>query len=151
MVTVGPLEKFFAWGLPRNKRRAGSGYSTLVQQLPADLPGRRRALFKARSLTTLRKDLKDLAAAGYIIHPGEVRLPLAPGVTALPFSDLESFCQAGQIVFGTDGLCSGLKESSPPFPRQRTPFCLEKQGKGTRPAAFWGLFGPLRGAEDGQK
>ncbi|MBU4232165.1 MAG: nucleotidyltransferase domain-containing protein [Proteobacteria bacterium] len=29
-----------------------------------------------------------LAAPGYVIHPGEVRLPLAPGVVALPFRDL---------------------------------------------------------------
>jgi len=42
----------------------------------------------ARNLTAFQKDLQDRASAGYIIHPGEVRLPLAPGVTALPFSDL---------------------------------------------------------------
>lgn len=39
----------------------------------------------ARNLTAFQKDLKDLAAPGYVVHPGEVRLPLAPGVTALPF------------------------------------------------------------------
>jgi len=42
----------------------------------------------ARNLTTFQKDLQDRAAPGYVIHPGEVRLPLAPGVTALPFKDL---------------------------------------------------------------
>jgi predicted AAA+ superfamily ATPase len=42
----------------------------------------------ARSLTVFRKDLEDRATAGYIIHPGEIRLPLSPSVTALPFSDL---------------------------------------------------------------
>ncbi len=39
----------------------------------------------ARNLTAFQKDLKDLAAPGYVVHPGEVRLSLAPGVTALPF------------------------------------------------------------------
>ncbi|MDD2901680.1 MAG: ATP-binding protein [Syntrophales bacterium] len=42
----------------------------------------------ARNLTVFLKDLQDGATPGFIIHPGEVRLPLAPGVTALPFNDL---------------------------------------------------------------
>ncbi len=42
----------------------------------------------ARNLTTFQKDLGDQAAPGYLIHPGEVRLPLVPGVTALPFNDI---------------------------------------------------------------
>jgi len=42
----------------------------------------------ARNLTAFLKDLEPRAAAGYVIHPGQVRLPLAPGVTALPFSEL---------------------------------------------------------------
>jgi predicted AAA+ superfamily ATPase len=42
----------------------------------------------ARNLTAFQKDLKDRAAPGYVIHPGGMRLPLAPGVTALPFADL---------------------------------------------------------------
>ncbi|MFZ5453755.1 MAG: ATP-binding protein [Thermodesulfobacteriota bacterium] len=42
----------------------------------------------ARNLTTFQKDLQDRAAPGYVIHPGEVRLPLAPGVTGLPFNEL---------------------------------------------------------------
>ena len=42
----------------------------------------------ARNLTAFQKDLEDRATPGYVIHPGEVRLPLAPGVTALPFNDL---------------------------------------------------------------
>jgi len=42
----------------------------------------------ARNLTAFQKDLQDRAASGYLIHPGEVRLPMAPGVTALPFSEL---------------------------------------------------------------
>ncbi|MGA7577441.1 MAG: hypothetical protein ACLQUW_12005 [Desulfobaccales bacterium] len=42
----------------------------------------------ARNLTGFQKDLQGQAAPGYVIHPGEVCLPMAPGVTALPFSDL---------------------------------------------------------------
>jgi predicted AAA+ superfamily ATPase len=42
----------------------------------------------ARHLKVFQKDLEGHAAPGYVIHPGEVRLPLAPGVVALPFSDL---------------------------------------------------------------
>ena len=42
----------------------------------------------ARNLRAFQKNLQDRAAPGYVIHPGEVRLPLAPGVTALPFSEL---------------------------------------------------------------
>jgi hypothetical protein len=28
------------------------------------------------------------AKPGYVVHPGNVRLPLAPGVTAIPFAEL---------------------------------------------------------------
>ncbi len=42
----------------------------------------------ARHLTAFQKDLQDHSAPGYVIHPGEVRLPLAPEVKALPFGDL---------------------------------------------------------------
>jgi predicted AAA+ superfamily ATPase len=42
----------------------------------------------ARHLKVFQKDLEGHAAPGYVIHPGEIRLPLAPGVVALPFSDL---------------------------------------------------------------
>jgi hypothetical protein len=42
----------------------------------------------ARHLKAFQKDLEGHAAPGYVIHPGEVRLPLAPGVVALPFRDL---------------------------------------------------------------
>lgn len=42
----------------------------------------------ARNLKVFQKDLEGPATSGYVIHPGEVRLPLAPGVTALPFGDL---------------------------------------------------------------
>ncbi len=42
----------------------------------------------AASILTLRRDLGSRAAPGYVIHPGTVRLPLAPNVTALPFAHL---------------------------------------------------------------
>jgi predicted AAA+ superfamily ATPase len=42
----------------------------------------------ARNLTLFQKDLEQAAAPGYVIHPGEVRLPLAPTVVALPFREL---------------------------------------------------------------
>lgn len=42
----------------------------------------------AASIAAFRKDFGDRAMPGYVIHPGDVRLPLAPGVTALPFAEL---------------------------------------------------------------
>lgn len=42
----------------------------------------------ATCIRTLQKDLGPKAAPGYVVHPGEVRLPLGPVTTALPFSDL---------------------------------------------------------------
>ena len=42
----------------------------------------------AATIRTLRKDLGPEAVPGYVVHPGDVRLPLGPGATALPFSDL---------------------------------------------------------------
>jgi predicted AAA+ superfamily ATPase len=42
----------------------------------------------ASGIKSFRADLGDKAAPGYVVHPGDVRLPLAPGITALPFSDL---------------------------------------------------------------
>ena len=42
----------------------------------------------AGSIRTFQKDLGSDAAPGYVVHPGDVRLPLGPGATALPFSDL---------------------------------------------------------------
>ena len=42
----------------------------------------------AASIHALRDLLGDKAAPGYVVHPGDTRLPLAPGVTALPFADL---------------------------------------------------------------
>jgi hypothetical protein len=42
----------------------------------------------SRSASTAQEDLGDRAGAGYVVHPGDVRLPLGPEVQALPFYDL---------------------------------------------------------------
>jgi uncharacterized protein len=42
----------------------------------------------AASIKIFRKDFKDRVLTGYLIHPGDVRLPLGEEVTALPFYDL---------------------------------------------------------------
>jgi predicted AAA+ superfamily ATPase len=42
----------------------------------------------ASTIKTFQKDLGDKAMPGYVVHPGDVRLPLAPNVTALPFAEL---------------------------------------------------------------
>ena len=36
----------------------------------------------------LREDLGSRVTRGYVIHPGDVELPLGPGATALPFGRL---------------------------------------------------------------
>jgi len=40
------------------------------------------------AIKTFQKDLGDKSMPGYVVHPGDVRLPLGPGVTALPFANL---------------------------------------------------------------
>ena len=42
----------------------------------------------ASALQRFQKDLGERAVPGYVVHPGDVRLPLGRGVTALPFGDL---------------------------------------------------------------
>ena len=42
----------------------------------------------ASSITDLRRLLGPRVAPGYVVHPGDVRLPLAPGATAIPFREL---------------------------------------------------------------
>ena len=42
----------------------------------------------AAGIRTFRKDLRAEALPGYVVHPGDVRLPLGEGVTALPFAEL---------------------------------------------------------------
>lgn len=40
------------------------------------------------SIRAFQRDFVGKAAPGYVIHPGDVRLPLAPDVMALPFAEL---------------------------------------------------------------
>lgn len=42
----------------------------------------------AHGIHTLQRDLGDRIAPGYVIHPGEVTLPLGEGVMAMPFNEL---------------------------------------------------------------
>ena len=42
----------------------------------------------AGSIRAFQKDLDPESGRGYVVHPGDVTLPLGPGATALPFSDL---------------------------------------------------------------
>ena len=42
----------------------------------------------ASAIKTFQKDLEDKSMPGYVVHPGDVTLPLGPGVTALPFANL---------------------------------------------------------------
>jgi len=42
----------------------------------------------AAGILALRQDLGDKVEASYVIHPGEIQLPLASGVRALPFAEL---------------------------------------------------------------
>jgi predicted AAA+ superfamily ATPase len=42
----------------------------------------------ASAVKTFQKDLKDKTMPGYVVHPGDVILPLGSGVTALPFARL---------------------------------------------------------------
>ena len=42
----------------------------------------------AKAIKTFQNDLKEMAMPGYVIHPGDIRLPLGAGVTALPFACL---------------------------------------------------------------
>ena len=46
----------------------------------------RRAM--AGSIKTFRKDMQDAAGPGYLVHPGDVHLPLGPDVATCPFADL---------------------------------------------------------------
>jgi uncharacterized protein len=42
----------------------------------------------AESIQRFREDVGSAAGPGYVVHPGDVRLPLGSGVTALPFSEV---------------------------------------------------------------
>lgn len=40
------------------------------------------------AIRTFQVDMGSAAMPGYVVHPGDIRLPLGPGVTALPFAKL---------------------------------------------------------------
>ena len=42
----------------------------------------------AAAIKTFQGDMKSVAINGYVVHSGDIRLPLGPGITALPFVDL---------------------------------------------------------------
>lgn len=42
----------------------------------------------ANSIRRFQSDLAGAAMPGYVVHPGDLRLPLGPKVTALPFAEL---------------------------------------------------------------
>ena len=42
----------------------------------------------ATAIKTFQRDMKSVAMHGYVVHPGDIHLPLSPDVTALPFADL---------------------------------------------------------------
>jgi predicted AAA+ superfamily ATPase len=42
----------------------------------------------AASIRVFQEDFGQAAAPGYVVHPGDQRLPLVPGVTALPLCEL---------------------------------------------------------------
>lgn len=42
----------------------------------------------ASGIKALRDGLGDRAGRGYVVHPGDVRLPLAPDIVAIPFSEM---------------------------------------------------------------
>ena len=42
----------------------------------------------AVSLRTFQSDLQGAATPGDVVHPGDLRLPLGPSVTSLPFAEL---------------------------------------------------------------
>jgi hypothetical protein len=47
-----------------------------------------RRVAMAASIKVFQQDYGDKAAPGYVVHPGDIRLPLGPGVMALPFAEL---------------------------------------------------------------
>jgi len=42
----------------------------------------------ATGIRAFQEDLGVKARQGFIVHPGDVRLPLAPNVVAVPFTEL---------------------------------------------------------------
>jgi hypothetical protein len=50
--------------------------------------GQKRAAQMAAGISAFRTDLGRPALSGYVIHPGDVRLPLGLDAIALPFRGL---------------------------------------------------------------
>ena len=42
----------------------------------------------AAGIKAFHRDMESAAMAGYVVHPGDIQLPLGPGATALPFAGL---------------------------------------------------------------
>ena len=66
-----------------------SGKTTVLQHLPVEIKlsaTPRPAM--ADTILSLKRDLGQRIGPGYVVHLGDIRLPLAPGVTALPSSSL---------------------------------------------------------------
>ena len=42
----------------------------------------------ASTIRNFQRDLRDTVLPGYVVHPGDIRLPLGQHVTAIPFADL---------------------------------------------------------------
>ena len=42
----------------------------------------------AQAIRTFQRDFESAAGSGYVVHPGDVRLPLGPRIMALPFAEL---------------------------------------------------------------
>jgi hypothetical protein len=42
----------------------------------------------ASPIKVFQEDFGDKALSGYVVHPGDVRLPLGPDVQAWPFAEL---------------------------------------------------------------
>jgi len=42
----------------------------------------------AKEIQAFRRDFKEKALSGYVVHPGSMLLPLGQGVTALPLVNL---------------------------------------------------------------
>jgi len=68
---------------PRTSRQAGTKLVPVEVKISATP---RPAM--ASAIKVFRKDIGDRASPGYVVHPGDVRLPLGPDATALPFAEL---------------------------------------------------------------
>ncbi len=71
----------------------GTEVDTVIEVIPRLIPIEIKLSFTPRlamasGIKTFREDFGDRAAPGYVIHTGNIRLPLGSGVTALPFTEL---------------------------------------------------------------